>query len=170
MKQLHSALVSTTDRKLLNNLLHQRKAQISRNKTTKYICLFFFAFVHFNLTKCTLAGKQPRWFVLTSSISCTVFISHIKATNRGQGGCFDAVTFIHNHQETYLYQNTKTIHCMRLYQVLYTRFHTIHSFGILIEISFLIITNERDCIKTSTSTSGGGLNMAYKCSAADWAC
>ncbi len=30
--------------------------------------------------------------------------------------------------------------------------------------------NQCDCVKASTLTPGGGLNMAYKYSAADWAC
>ena len=58
---------------------------------------------------------------------------------------------------------------MRLYKVLYIRFYTVYSFGILILICSLIITNECDCTKASTSTPGGGLNMAYTYNAADWA-
>ncbi len=39
------------------------------------------------LSTYTFVKKQSRWLVLTSPISCAVFISHIKATTRGQGGC-----------------------------------------------------------------------------------
>ena len=65
------------------------------------ICLLF-DLVEITITQSQISSSSsvfapsrvglPRWLVLTSSISCAVFISQIKATLGGQCGCFDAVT------------------------------------------------------------------------------